>query len=261
MKIIDLDDHNRPSYFYCLEEWSDDMKESGSRKSSWFEVMKNRGLRVKIAIDDGGTVTGMIQYAPAEHSFIFGSRLYFIYCIWVHGHKEGIGNCQKRGTGTLLLDAAEKDALSLGAEGMAAWGLSLPFWMKASWFKKHGYKKADRDGVAALMWKPFTDTAEPPKWLKRSWKPELIKGKVSVTAFVNGWCPAQNIAYERAKRASGEFGDKVVFNEIDTLDKETLMKWGIADGLFIDEKEVRTGPPPSYENIKKMIEKRVMKLK
>lgn len=37
--------------------------------------------------------------------------------------------------------------------------------------------------------------------------------------------------------------------------------WGIADALFIDEKEIRTGPPPSYEDIKKKIAKRVKKLK
>ncbi len=32
------------------------------------------------------------------------------------------------------------------------------------------------------------------------------------------------------------------------------------DGLFIDGKEVRTGPPPSYEKIKRLIEKRVRNL-
>jgi len=65
--------------------------------------------------------------------------------------------------------------------------------------------------------------------------------------------------FERAKRAASEFGDKVEFREIDTFDKETFMEWGIADALFIDNKQVRTGPPPSYEKIRKMIAKRVGK--
>lgn len=52
--------------------------------------------------------------------------------------------------GTALLSAAEKDARRLGARGMAAWGVWLPFWMKASWFKQHGYRKADRQGLAML---------------------------------------------------------------------------------------------------------------
>ncbi len=44
------------------------------------------------------------------------------------------------------------------------------------------------------------------------------------------------------------------------FDKETFLEWGIADALFIDNKQVRTGPPPSYEKIKKKISKRVGKL-
>jgi len=39
-----------------------------------------------------------------------------------------------------------------------------------------------------------------------------------------------------------------------------LLDWGIADGLFIDGKQVRTGPPPSYEKVRRIIEKRVNRL-
>ena len=94
-----------------------------------------------------------------------GSGLYFIPCIWVHGHKQGRGNFQGRGMGSALLAAAEEDARALGAKGMAAWGLWLPFWMRASWFKKHGYRSVDRDGIASLVWKPFAADARPPRWL------------------------------------------------------------------------------------------------
>ena len=39
------------------------------------------------------------------------------------------------------------------------------------------------------------------------------------------------------------------------------MEWGIADELFVDGKQIRIGPPPSYEKINKIISKRVRKLK
>ncbi|MBC2763274.1 MAG: hypothetical protein HF970_08155 [ANME-2 cluster archaeon] len=81
-----------------------------------------------------------------------------------------------------------------------------------------------------------------------------------MTAFVNGWCQVQNMVYERAKRAAAEFGDEVVFREIDTSNRDVLMEWGISDALYIDDKDVRTGPPPSYEKIYKLISKRVRKL-
>jgi len=132
--------------------------------------------------------------------------------------------------------------------------------MKASWFKKQGYTKVDRQGMQILLWKPFTDEAIPPKWIKRRKKLETIPGKVTVTAFRNGWCPAQNLVFERAKRAAAEFGDHVVFREIDTFDREVFLEWGIADAVYIDDKSVRTGPPPSYEKIKKLMAKRVKRL-
>jgi hypothetical protein len=261
MKIIDLSDHHKPTYFHCLEDWSPEMQESGEHKTLWFEQMQDKGLRVKLAVDEHDTVVGMIQYLPIEHSHVAGKNLYFIYCIWVHGHKQGIGNFQKKGYGTLLLDAAEKDALLSGAKGMVAWGLSLPFWMKASWFKKHGYEKVDKDGFTALMFKPFAKDVDAPRWIKQKKTPEILPGKVSITSFINGWCPAQNTAAERAKRASRDFGGKVMYREINTLDKNNFDEWGIVDALYIDDEQVRTGPAPSFEKIRKMIEKRVNKLK
>ncbi|MBI4295273.1 MAG: GNAT family N-acetyltransferase [Chloroflexi bacterium] len=260
MKIIDLANEYKPLYFACLEDWSEEIKEAGDHKQVWYNKMKDKGLRVKLALDDSGEVGGMIQYLPVEHSFVEGRDLYFISCIWVHGHKQGRGNFQKRGMGKALLQAAEDDVKATGARGIAAWGLLLPFWMKASWFKKQGYKKVDRQGIQVLLWKPFANDATPPKWIRRKKSPETTPGKVVVTAFLNGWCPAQNLVFERARRAAAELGDKVSFREIDTFDRETFLEWGISDALFVDNKQVRTGPPPSYEKIRKIITRRAAKV-
>ncbi len=261
VKIIDLTKNYEQSYFCCLEDWSDEIKEAGSHKQAWFTKMKDNGLAVKLAVDDNGEIGGMIQYLPIEQSFAEGSDLYFIHCIWVHGYKKGRGNFQKKGMGKALLQATEEDAVAKGAKGMVAWGVSLPFWMKASWFKKRGYKKVDKQGMMVLLWKPFSDDAVAPKWIQEKKRPEKIAGQVTVTAFKNGWCPAQNMVFERAKRAAAEFGDHVVFQEIDTFDRSVFLEWGIADALFIDGKQVRTGPPPSYEKIRRKIAKRLKKLR
>lgn len=262
MKVIDLTDDYKQLYFVCLEDWSEEMKEAGNHKEAWYNKIRDKGLAVKLAVDDNGVVGGMIQYIPIEHSFAEGKDLYFINCIWVHGHKKGRGNLQKKGMGKAMLQAVETDVKTKGAKGVVAWGIPLPFWMKASWFRKRGYTKVDKQGILGqvLLWKPFTDDAIPPKWIKQKKKPETSPDRVTVTAFLNGWCPAQNMVFERAKRAASELGDKVVFREIDTFDRAVFLEWGIADALFIDDKQVRTGPPPSYEKIKKLIAKRVNKL-
>jgi len=59
----------------------------------------------------------------------------------------------------------------LGKKGIAAWGVALPFFMKASWFKKQGYRAVDRDGIQVLLWKPFSKEAVAPKWVRKKKKP------------------------------------------------------------------------------------------
>jgi GNAT superfamily N-acetyltransferase len=260
MKVIDLDEEHADLFCQCLEDWSEEASEGAPRRKLWYRRMQEQGLRAKLALDGAGEVGGMIQYVPAEASFIEGEGLYFVLCVWVHGHKEGRGNFQGKGMGKALLHAAEEDARAIGAKGMVAWGVVLPFWMRARWFKQQGYRRADRDGVAALMWKPFVEGAKPPRWIRKRRRPEVVPGQVTVVSFVNGWCMAMNLVHERARRAAAELGERVVFQEVDTFDRDAFMEWGIADGLFIDGKQVRTGPPPSYEKIRKLIAKRVRRL-
>ena len=91
-RIVDLTKELEPLYFVCLEDWSDDMKEAGEHKARWYEKMKEKGLRVKLAVEDDGTVCGMVEYMPIEHSIAQGKDSYFISCLWVHGHKQGVGD-------------------------------------------------------------------------------------------------------------------------------------------------------------------------
>ena len=262
MRIIDLEQSHLPLYFVCLEDWSDEIKEAGNHKEIWYSRMKDKGLRVKLALDDSGTVGGMIQYTPIEHSTVEGKDLYFIYCIWVHGYKQGRGDFRRQGMGKALLQTAEDDVRALGSKGIVAWGLRLPIWMKASWFKKYGYRVVDKEGIQALLWKPFTVDAVPPKWIRQARTPSVVTNKVTITAFHSGWCPAQSLAVERARRVAqeSELRDKVALQEIDTFDPTVFREWGIADALFVDNKQVRTGPPPSYEKIRKLVVKRAKRL-
>ncbi len=260
MEIRDLAEPYVDTYVHCLEEWSDEIKEAGDHKHRWYERMKDHGLRVKLAVVEG-RACGMIQYLPVELGYAEGRDLYSILCIWVHGHKQGVGNRQKRGLGAALLRAAEEDARSLGAKGMTAWGVSLPFFMRASWFRKHGYLKADKNGMSVLLWKPFDAAAEAPRWIREKKRPAAGEGKTRVTAFVSGWCPAMAMVFERARRAAAEFGGDAEFQEISTADRAVYLDWGISDGLFIDGRPLRTGPPPSYKKIRRKIARRVKKAK
>lgn len=262
MRVVNLAPEHESLFFRCLEDWNPETEPAAPHRACWYAAFKPRGLRVKLALDDSGEPGGMIEYLPIEHAPVVGRDLYFIHCIWVHGHPQGRGDFRGHGMGTALLEAAEADARALGAKGMAAWGLVLPFWMRAGWFKKHGYRSADRDGLAGLVWKPFVAEAEAPRWLHAKRKlPALIEGKVVVTACSSGWCMGQAMALERAKSVAAEFGDDVVFRLVDTKDRSALQEWGDPEALFVDDKAVVTGPPPSREKLHRIIGRRVRRLK
>ncbi len=261
--VVDLTPEQEAPYLVCLEDWpGSELLDAGDHKARWYARMRDRGLRVKLALDAEGRVGGMIQWVPIERSPALGRGLEFVLCVWVHAHRRGRGDFRGHGMGSALLAAAEADARERGVKGMAAWGLALPFWMRASWFRRHGYRRADRRGVAALVWKPFAEDAEPPRWPPSTGRrPDPVPGKVLLTGCVNGWCPAQNLAFERARRAAARFPDVVECRLVDTADRETMLAWGETDALFVDGRRIRTGPPPSQAKLDALIEARVRRLR
>jgi N-acetylglutamate synthase-like GNAT family acetyltransferase len=261
INITNLSPEFEEQFLKCLEDWSADMQESGNQRRLWFEDMKSKGLLVKIALDEQNRITGFIQAVPVIHSIIEGKSGYFINCIWVHGHKQGIGDMRKKGYGTALLNALEADLKSQGVSGVSAWGLILPFWMKASWFKKHGYLRIDREGMAALMWKAFSTDSDCPRWRKIKKQPIPGTDKLNISVFCHGWCSAMNISYERIKRIAEEFHPYIHFEEYNTRDRRILEEWGISDAIYLDDKTVNTGPPPSYEALRKRVIKMLKKKK
>ncbi len=262
MKIIDLDKKHEELYFVCLEDWSEEMKEAGDHKRRWYTKMKDKGLRVKLAINDENVVCGMVEYLPAEYAAEFGQGSYFISCLWVHGHKQGRGDQRKKGYGRALLAAAEEDAKALGAKGMATQGLSIPVWIPASFFTKHGYETADKNGITRLLYKKFDEDAKSPKFLNQDKLPQKGKneGKVTITFLLNGYCPGRSIVYERAGKAVQRFGDKVVLETVDTSELETFREWGRQNELFIEDKAVTFGPPLPQKKLEKLISRQVKKL-
>ncbi len=262
MNIVDLSPEHETLFACCLEDRLPEAREAGNLRSEWVRVMKERGLRAKLAVDERNVPVGMIQYVPASETLLGDAPgAYFIYCVWVVRYEDDRGNHQGKGIGTALLEAAEVDAQSLGATGMAAWGLAIPVWMRASWFRKHGYRRADRVGIATLMWKPFSPDAASPRFVRPRKTPEKVPGQVTVTSFMQGHCRAANVAHERARRACAEIGSPVVYRVIDTKDMTVAREWGILDTLYIDDREVSVGPPPSYDKLRRRIEKQARRLR
>jgi GNAT superfamily N-acetyltransferase len=252
MQIVDLTSEHLEAFFHCLVPDGAEAKLGRTRKAAWYEYMKSRGLVVKLALE-GGAAVGMVQAVPIEHSPAVGRGHYFVLCIWVRKVKDALGNHQGKGIGTALLAAVEEEARRRGAPGLVVWGLALPFFMRARWFEKHDYEPVDRDGMAVLLWKRFADGAERPRWMHEHKPVPQVPGQTTVTCFANGWCAFQNVAAERAKAVAAELGDKVVYREISCLEPEAIREWGRSDDIFVGERLVSRGPPPTEAKLRRVM--------
>ncbi|MFQ5459971.1 MAG: hypothetical protein ACE5EL_04185 [Anaerolineae bacterium] len=74
------------------------------------------------------------------------------------------------------------------ASGLRAKVLVLDSGEVIGLYEHMGYSRVDTRGLAALVWKAFRATATPPRFLHRDALPAGAPGKVTVRAFLNGWC-------------------------------------------------------------------------
>lgn len=249
MRLVDTDASTEGTFLRCLhDEAAHDPRVIGLRRR-WVEENRGRGLRTKVLILDTGEAAALCQYMPIEHTHFVGDGLIAIHCIWVHGYDHHIGNRQGNGYGRFILERIEDDARASGALGVAAWGMDFPYWNPVSFYEHMGYERADKSGLAVLVWKPFGRTASPPGFLRAIKRPAAGAEKISLTAFVNGCCTASCGECIKARDAVEGIGSLVDYGEIDTSDRATLLGWGISMGIFLDGKPHRQDEAPCTSDV------------
>lgn len=232
--ICDLNENtsDKEAFLKCLKVWKDT---DISQKDSWLRKMGSNA-KVNIAKDEDNNVVGMIQIIPIEYSNCHGLNMAFIQCLLVNFYDEAFGNKQKQGYGKALLNSAIYYAKSISADALVAWGTEYNGLETAQWYKQQGFITIDKLSYTELLWMPFKATAEIPQFVKRDPIP-IEEGKVTVSIFNNGWCTSRNYLCSQAKEVAKEYPD-VVLNCYDTFDRETFLKHGIMEGIFVNDHEI-----------------------
>ncbi|MFW6016818.1 MAG: hypothetical protein ACOCRK_10305, partial [bacterium] len=75
-----------------------------------------------------------------------------------------------------------------------------------------------------------------------------------------GWCQDSNIESDLTKKIVKDYGDKVVYKEYDTSDKEVLREWGIDNAILVDKEWLSFGPHSVEEQLRKLIEEKISDL-
>lgn len=249
MRLIDVDRDTEATFLRCLhDERPDDPRVTGLRRR-WFEAHRGKGLRAKVLVLDTGEVAALCQYIPVEHTHIVGEDMLVILCMWVHGYEHHIGNRQGNGYGRYMLESIERDARESGVSALVAWGMDFPYWNPVSFYEHMGYSRVDKSGMAVLVWKPFREGAAPPRYLREARRPLRETSKISVVAFLNGWCMGSCSQCVTAREAVQGLEDSVDYLEVDASNPEARDYWGISDGIYVDGEPYRPHEPPCTSEV------------
>lgn len=224
---------------------------SAKRRLAWFKKMHRRGLRIKVATL-GGEAVGFIYVMPIEICpwGPVGRELAAFPCLVAHSNAKG------RGVGKTLVAAAEAEAKNQGRKGLVTYGYYHDCWfMPAAYFEKLGFEVAARRGDAAILWKVFDPSAEPPSFSEGKYGFEPIPGKVAVDLFFNTFCLTSDVEAERVREVAATFGDAVALREYDAGDRAIIKRYGRARGIFVDGEEIYWGYEAPREGIRDAIHK------
>ena len=240
---------------------SDETDAVAGRWVKWFRDMREKGLRVKVALLDEKQI-GFLYVMPIEICpwGPLGKDLLAVPCLFVLNEQKG------KGAGSALIAEAEEEARRQGKKGLVTTGYYHDFWfMPARFFEKCGFSAVGKPrevtsegekeylSKEAILWKVFDSSAEPPEFLKPKYQFEPVSGKVVVDLFFNAFCGTSNGEAQRVREVAAEFGDSVVLSEYPADDPAILRKYQLPRGIFVNGQEIGWGYEAPRDGIRKAI--------
>ena len=228
MKIVDLTPYSiHDSISLCIGS-KPGFEQAREEKRRWLEERLPNRVGVKLAYQDG-FLAGMIEYSPIEDTPfpVEGKHLLHIHCIWV------LPNFQKLGIGNELVKSVVNEARIRGRRGVSVIAHDGAFFMPISFFTHQKFRTVDRRNHSELMWREL-DSTNPPKFVKSSFSPTVVPGKVAVDVLYCSQCPWTIKSRERMTKISREFGSDVKVRTVKTDDRKMMQDIGDVKGVYIN---------------------------
>jgi len=210
--------------------WADGLELS----RRWFA--ENLGKHVEgFHLEEDGKVIGHIYWAASEQALVpyhTEPGVVWLYCEWVQRPYRGQGYMRK------LFSAFLEHLQSEGYKGVLVGATDYEDYMHRSHFAKRGFQMIE--GSGGLMYLPLTQASVRMEPLRTKVERE---GRAPVEVLVIGslFCPVGAAAVLYLRKVTAEFGDCVALKEV-PAGAETLSRYGVADGIFINGKPQFFGP-------------------
>lgn len=220
----------------CLDlsvpkKWKKAMESSMEARKTWLASMMQRGLTVAAVLGPSNERWGLIEYVPIQHASepVKGQNTLFINCMWV------LPPVWKKGVARALLSHAIESGKKTGGICVLAyegdkWFGFFPY-MPSSFFEKFGFKEVDRDDSRVLLHFDLGGSHQPT--LIKPQTRQIVRDRKSVVEVLfNNQCPWSGWMVDKVQRTLKKYDASVI--AVNTDDRKTLDKYGLARGVVID---------------------------
>jgi GNAT superfamily N-acetyltransferase len=180
-------------------------------KCCWLETNAKFGLRAKALLAPDGEAGGYIEYIPGEFAWrgVNADGYMFIHCIWIYSRKH-----QRKGWGSLMVEACLNDARKAGKSGVAVMVRDGPWLADRRLFLANGFEPVDTAPPdCELLARKFNKGAPNPAF-KGEWDRKLGQYSRGLTIIRSSQCPhIAKFAADIAATAETEYG--IVPNVVD----------------------------------------------
>jgi GNAT superfamily N-acetyltransferase len=185
---------------------------------------------------DDGTSVGQLYYAPSDRALVAyqvepGAAV--MYCEWVQRRY------QKQGLGRLLFSTFEADLRAQGCKGVLVEGTDREEQMYYHHYVSRGFEVIYEADHRKLLYLPL----DQPQIGVRPLEPRIRRRRgvpVEVLILSGYLCPFETSTQVLVMDVAREFGERVVVRQ-EPLTPETLERYGVADGVFINGQPKLTG--------------------
>jgi GNAT superfamily N-acetyltransferase len=174
------------------------------QKQCWLAANARFGLRAKMLISPGGDAAGYIEYLPGEFAWrgVDAAGFLFIHCVWIFQRQY-----QRKGWGSILVEACLEDARKAGMRGAAVMVRDGPWLADRRLFLANGFEPVDSAPPDyQLLARKFDSGAANPAF-KKDWDRKLAQYGRGLTVIRSSQCPhIAKFADEIIETAEKEYG-------------------------------------------------------
>lgn len=174
------------------------------QKNCWLKTSFKKGLRAKALLAPDGRPCGYIEYLPGEFAWrgVDARGYMFIHCIWMHSKRH-----QRKGHGSLMIEACLDDAKQAGMNGVAVLARDGPWLAGPRLFLANGFQLVDTAPPDySLLVRKLNPSATDPSF-KGGWDEKLKRYNRGLTIILSNQCPyVVKFSADIAQSARDDYG-------------------------------------------------------